>query len=217
MVGVTLDAPSDRRKLAFMRFLFCLLLLSGAALADPCAESPRPFWSLACTNPLTRAITLEMESLITDIRQTPGLHPGTWAAHGLRAEMIYRQLDLCRTEQESQACIRSVSAGYIAELWESPHLPDDYSGLSRAPVDLLCPDFARPFRLTRFDTQPTAIWIAPGYALLARDHAARNVVFGGQGAEGSVDLAITPSGQIVLTGLTDRPMPCMIADEGVLN
>lgn len=200
-----------------MRILFYLFLMTGAALADACTESPRPFWSLACADPLTRAVTQEMEALITAIRDNPMQHPGTWAAQGLRAEMIYQQLNDCQTGDDPQTCLRTTAAGFIAELRNSPQLPADYAGLSRAPVDLLCPAFARPFQLTRLDTDPALIWIAPGFALLTRDLAARNVVYGGNGAGGTIDLGITPSGQVVLTGLTDRPMPCMIAEDGVLR
>lgn len=200
-----------------MRRLIFLLLMTGAALADPCTESPRPFWSTACADPLTRAVTQEMEALIGAVRDNPLQHPGTWAAHGLRSDAIYQQLNTCQTEDAPQTCLRSVAAGYIADLRESAQLPADYAGLSRPPVDLLCPAFARPFRLTRLDTDPALIWIAPGYALLTRDLAARNLVYGGHGVAGSIDLGITPSGQVMLTGLTDRPMPCMIADEDALR
>lgn len=212
-----LDPLHVARKLCAMRILFCLLLMTGTAFADACTQSPRPFWSLACGDPQSRAVTLEMEALIGAVRDNPLQHPGTWAAHGMRAETVYQQLNACQTGDDPHPCLRSVAAGYIAELRNSPQLPADYAGLSRAPVDLLCIAFARPFQLTRLDTDPALIWIVPGYALLTRDPAARNVVYGGQGAEGSIDLGITPSGQVVLTGLTDRPTPCMIADEDVLR
>lgn len=200
-----------------MRILFCLFLMTGTALADPCTQSPRAFWSEACSDPLTRAVTLEMEALITEVRETPGLHPGTWAALGLRAEMVYGQLDDCLGTGAPPACMLPLAAGYAAELLEGPYLNDEREGLARGPVDLLCPQFARPFRLTRFDTDPALIWISPGYALLTRDVDARNVVFGGDGPNGTIDLGITPAGQVVLTGLSNRPMPCMIADETVLR
>jgi len=200
-----------------MRILFCLFLMTGAAFADPCTESPRPLWSTACADPLTRAVTLEMEALIGAIRDNPLQRPGTWAAHGLRAEMIYQQLNACQTGDAPHACQLTIAAGYIAELRDSPYLPADYTGLTRAPIDLLCPEFARPFRLTRLETDPALIWIVPGYALLTRDHDARNVVYSGHGTEGSIDLGIMPSGHVMLTGLTGRPMPCTIADEGVLR
>jgi hypothetical protein len=105
----------------------------------------------------------------------------------------------------------------VAELLEGAYLNGEREGLARGPVDLLCPEFARPFHLTRFDTDPAMIWISPGYALLTQDTAARNVVYGGRGAEGTIDLGITPAGQVVLTGLSARPMPCMIADDSLLR
>jgi hypothetical protein len=200
-----------------MRILFCLFLMTGAALADPCTESPRPFWSVACSDPVTRAVTLEMEALIGEVRDTPGLHPGTWAALGLRAEMVYQRLETCLDSEEQAACMLPVAAGYAAELLEGPYLNGERAGLARGPVDLLCPQYARPFRLTRFATDPALIWMHPPGVLLVRDLAARNVVYGGEGPEGTVDLGITPAGQVVLTGLSVRPMPCMIADDAVLR
>ena len=214
---MTLDRHAPPRKLAVMRFLICLLMMTGPVLADACTDSPRAFWSVACDAPAPRAIALEMEALISAIRDNPLQSPGTWAAHGLRAEMIYQTLNACLPQDLPVACLTSVAAGYIAELRESPQLPDGYTGLSRTPVDLLCLEYARPFRLTRLDTDPAMIWIAPGYALLERDLAARNVVYGGMGAAGTIDLGILPSGQVVLTGLSDRPMPCMIMDETALR
>jgi hypothetical protein len=200
-----------------MRFLFCLFLMTGAALANPCTQSPRPFWPAACADPLTRAVMVEMEGLIAETRDTPGLNPGTWAALGLRAEMIYQRLDDCLGSDAPRACMLPVAAGYTAELLEGPSLNGERERLAQGPVDLLCPEYARPFRLTRFDTDPALIWIAPGFALLARDEEARNPFYSGVGQAGAVGLGITPSGQVVLTGLTDRPMPCMIADESVLR
>jgi hypothetical protein len=200
-----------------MRILFCLFLMTGAALADPCTQSPRAFWSEACSDPLTRAVTLEMEALITEVRETPGLHPGTWAALGLRAEVVYGQLDDCLGTNAPAECILPIAARHVAELLEGAYLNGEREGLARGPVDLLCPEFARPFHLTRFDTDPAMIWISPGYALLTQDTAARNVVYGGRGAEGTIDLGITPAGQVVLTGLSARPMPCMIADDSLLR
>ena len=200
-----------------MRILFCLLLMTGAALADPCTQSPRAFWSEACADPLTRAVTLEMEALIAETRDAPGLHPGTWAALGLRAEMVYLQLDDCLGTDAPASCMLPIAARHVAELLEGSYLNGERVGLARGPVDLLCPEFARPFRLTRFDTDPALIWISPGYALLTLDIDARNVVFGGNGPEGTIDLGISPAGQVMLTGLSNRPMPCMIADETVLR
>ncbi|TBX28522.1 hypothetical protein [Nioella sediminis] len=200
-----------------MRILFCLFLMTGAALADPCTQSPRAFWSEACSDPLTRAVTLEMEALITEVRETPGLHPGTWAALGLRAEVVYGQLDDCLGTNAPAECILPIAARHVAELLEGAYLNGEREGLARGPVDLLCPEFARPFHLTRFDTDPAMIWISPGYALLTQHSAARNVVYGGRGAEGTIDLGITPAGQVVLTGLSARPMPCMIADDSLLR
>lgn len=214
---MTLDRPAPRRKLRPMRSLIALLLLSSAAFADACSESARPFWSVACSDPRLRAVTLEMEALIEEIRETPGLHPGTWAAHGLRAEMVYQALTDCLGTQDAAACMLPVAAAYVAELRESPEVPAGRVGLSRAPVDLLCPEYARPFRLTQLDTDPALLWMVPPGVLLARDPAARNPVFGGDGPTGTVDLGITPSGQVVLTGLSQRPMPCMPADESVLR
>lgn len=214
---MTLDRPAQRRNLAAMRFLFCLFLMSGAAMADPCTQSPRPFWSAACTDPLTRAVTLEMEALIAETRDAPGLHPGTWAALGLRAEMVYLQLGDCLDTDAPAECMLPIAARHVAELLEGAYLIGERVGLARGPVDLLCPEFAQPFHLTRFDTEPALIWMSPGYALLARDTNARNVVYGGNGAQGTIDLGLTPAGQVVLTGLSNRPMPCMIADETVLR
>ncbi|WP_306045833.1 hypothetical protein [Nioella sp. MMSF_3534] len=200
-----------------MRILFCLFLMTGAALADPCTQSPRAFWSEACADPLTRAVTLEMEALIAEVRETPGLHPGTWAALGLRAEMVYLELDACLGTDIPTACMLPIAARHVAELLEGAYLNGEREGLARGPVDLLCPEYARPFHLTRFDTDPAMIWISPGYALLTRDTAAQNVVYGGRSAEGTIDLGITPAGQVVLTGLSSRPMPCMIADDSLLR
>lgn len=200
-----------------MRILFCLFLMTGTALADPCTQSPRAFWSEACADPLTRAVTLEMEALIAETRETPGLHPGTWAALGLRAEMVYLELDACLETDIPTACMLPIAARNVAELLEGAYLNGERVGLARGPVDLLCLQFARPFRLTRFDTDPAMIWMSPGYALLTRDSAARNVVYGGRGAEGTIDLGITPAGQVVLTGLSARPMPCMITDDSLLR
>ncbi|MGI3183819.1 hypothetical protein [Nioella aestuarii] len=201
-----------------MRFLLMyLFLMSGAAFADACTNSPRPFWSTACGDPLSRAVTLEMEALISAVRDNPLQHPGTWAAHGMRAEMVYQQLNACQAEADPHACLLSVAAGFIAELRSSPQLPADYSGLSRAPVDLLCPAYARPFQLTRLDTDPALIWAVPGNTLLTHDPAVRDVFYGGNGADGPIELGITPSGQVMLTGLTGHPMPCMIRDEDILR
>ena len=200
-----------------MRVLFCLFLMTGAAFADPCTDSPRPFWSAACSDPVMRAVTLEMEALIGETRATPGLHPGTWAALGLLAEATYERLNLCLAESDPAACILPIAAGHAAALLAGPYLNGERAGLARGPVDLLCPEYARPFRLTRFATDPVLIWMDPTAVLLTRDPAARNVVYGGDGPQGTVDLGITPAGQVVLTELSNRPQPCMIADETVLR
>lgn len=200
-----------------MRVLICLFLMTRAGFADPCIESPRPFWSAACADPLTRAVTLEMDALIGETRDAPGLHPGTWAALGLMAEATYERLNGCLATDDPAACMLPVAAGHASALLDGAYLNGERDGLSRGPVDLLCPEYARPFHLVRFATDPALIWMTPPGVLLTRDEAARNTVYSGDGPEGTVDLGITPNGQVVLTGLSTRPQPCMIRDDSILR
>ncbi len=196
-----------------MRFLFILLLTSLPALADECQSSARAFWSTVCDDARLRQLADEMTRLEEAALDNPLLHPGARAALSIRSHATLTELDTCLASDNRNRCLRDQLMSRIGELWHSGAVPPDHAGLSRPPVLLRCVSFAAPIHITRVDVDPALLWLSMPYGtIVERDLEAQNVVYGGASAIGTIDLGITPSGQVVLTGLSDRPTPCFLDD-----
>lgn len=202
-----------------MRTLIVIFILfTQAAFATGCETSVGTRWPAACNNPQLQAVLLEMEAVNAAALDNPFLAPGPRVAVLIRGEATYAALDICQSSTAPQACMRIIAMRRIGEVWDTSQVPDGYYGLSRSPVSIFCPSFATPVRVVRVQTDPVLLWISLPYGtILERDLASRNVVYGGDGPHGSVDLGITANGTLILTGVEDRPMPCMIADLDVLR
>ena len=209
---MTQGQPDATLAVMLFRILAFLVIVASPAAASECETSPRPVWPVACADAQVRVLMLELATTERAVQDNPMLTPAARIAAAIIGEATLRRLDACVSTASPLPCIRLNAMRRIGEMWNMGLLPDGYRGQSRMTL-AFCPTHAPPVRLVRVETDPVLLWTSYPYgALLERDPASRNVVYGGEWSEGTLDLGITPAGRLVLTGTEPRPIECFIDD-----